>query len=28
LFDTKREAAIRNNLIGLCHKCHMAREYA
>jgi hypothetical protein len=28
LFNTKREAATRSNLIGLCHKCHMAREYA
>lgn len=27
LFKTKREAAIRGNLVGLCHKCHMAQEY-
>lgn len=26
LFKTKKQAASRKNLIGLCHKCHMKRE--
>lgn len=27
LFKTKKESSFRENLVGLCHRCHMAREH-